>query len=156
MSSDASTFPLRDTPIGDPRAADRRELPGGRANVLSRASTQVRIGVAALLIIVACSALVVVMAADRPSILSPTTHASFFPHWMAGPLGGLWPGLTRNGTTLKYLFTGAVVLMYAGYLAILAAAPRLPLRWVIAAIAAVHAIFLLAPPLALTDVFNYV
>ena len=29
-------------------------------------------------------------------------------------------------------------------------------RWAIAAIVAVHAIFLLAPPMALTDVFNYV
>ena len=29
-------------------------------------------------------------------------------------------------------------------------------RWAIAAILAVHAIFLLAPPLALTDVFNYI
>ncbi len=49
------------------------------------------------------------MAADRPSLLAPTTHTGFFPHWMAGPLGGLWPGLTRNSTTLKYLFTGAIV-----------------------------------------------
>ena len=57
-----------------------------------------------------------VIAADRPSILSPTTHANFFPHWMAGPLGGLWPGLTRNSTTLKYLFRGAIVVMYAAYL----------------------------------------
>ena len=31
---------------------------------------------------------------------------------MAGPLGGLLPGLTRNATTLKYLFTGAIVVMY--------------------------------------------
>ena len=35
---------------------------------------------------------------------------------MAGPLGGLWPGLTRNGTTLRYLFTGALVVMYVAYL----------------------------------------
>ena len=34
--------------------------------------------------------------------------------------------------------------------------PRLRARWVIAAIVAVHAIFLLAPPLALTDIFNYI
>ena len=35
-------------------------------------------------------------AADRPSLLSATTHTGFFPHWMAGPLGGLLPGLTRS------------------------------------------------------------
>lgn len=113
-------------------------------------------GALALAVIVLLSLLVVVMAADRPSLLSATTHSNFLPGWMAGPLGGLWPGLTRNGTTLKYLFTGAIVAMYGAYLAGLAYAPRLPVRWVIAAIAAVHAIFLLAPPLALTDIFNYI
>ena len=75
---------------------------------------------AALFVIVACSLLVVIMAADRPSILSPTTHASFFPHWMAGPLGGLWPGLTRSTTSLRYLFSGAIAAMYAAYLAAIA------------------------------------
>jgi hypothetical protein len=96
------------------------------------------------------------MAADRPSILSPTTHTNFLPHWMAGPLGGIWPGLTHSTTTLKYWFTGAVVAMYVSYAAGLAYIPRLGARWVIGAIVAVHAIFLLAPPLALTDVFNYI
>jgi hypothetical protein len=96
------------------------------------------------------------MGADRPGILSPTTHANYFPHWMAGPLGGIWPGLTRNGTTLKYLFTGAIALMYVSYVVSLAYVPRLRARWAIAAIVAVQAIFLLAPPLALTDIFNYI
>ncbi len=59
------------------------------------------------------------MAADRPSLLSPTTHTNYFPGWMAGPLGGLWPGLTRNGTTLRYLFTGGLVAMYVCYLVLL-------------------------------------
>ena len=106
--------------------------------------------------IVACALFVVVMAANRPSILSATTHANFFPRWMAGPLGGLWPGLTRSSVTLKYLFSGAIVLMYACYLLALVYVPRLRARWAIAAIVAVHVIFLLAPPLALTDIFNYI
>ena len=156
MSSDASTLPLRDTPVADPSAPGDRRLAGGRIKALVGASADSRIGALALLAIVVCSAFVVVLAANRPSILSPTTHAGFFPHWMAGPLGGAWPGLTRNGTTLKYLFTGAVVVMYGGYLAALLYVPRLRARWVIAAIVTVHAIFLLAPPLALTDVFNYI
>ena len=42
--------------------------------------------------IVALSLFIVVIAANRPSLLSPTTHSNFYPHWMAGPLGGLWPG----------------------------------------------------------------
>jgi hypothetical protein len=96
------------------------------------------------------------MAADRPSILSPTTHTNFLPHWMAGPLGGIWPGFTHSTTTLKYWFSGAVVAMYVSYLVGHAYIPRLGARWVIGAIVAAHAVFLLAPPLALTDVFNYI
>ncbi len=114
------------------------------------------IGAYALLTIVLCGALVVVLAADRPSLLSATTHAGFFPRWMAGPLGGLLEGLTRSTTKLKYLFTGALALMYASYVVALKCAPRLQARWAIGAVLAVHVSFFLAPPLALTDVFNYV
>jgi hypothetical protein len=156
MSGDATTLPLRDAPVGSPAGGRRRGVSGRRWGILAGADTGVRVGAVALLAIVVLSAFVVIMAADRPSILSATTHANFLPRWMAGPLGGLWPGLTRNGTTLKYLFSGALVVMYAAYLVGLACAPRLPVRWVVAAIAAVHAIFFLSPPLALTDIFNYV
>jgi len=109
---------------------------------------------------VACSLLFVVVAADRPSLFAATSHAGFFPGWMAGPLGGLWPGLTRNATALKFLFTGAMATMYVSYLLALAYVPsiaeRVRARWAIAAIVGVHAIFFLAPPMALTDIFNYV
>ena len=64
--------------------------------------------------------------ANRPSLLSPTTHTGFFPHWMAGPLGGLLPGLTRNSTTLRYMFTGAIVVMFMRLRVGLRYAPRLP------------------------------
>jgi hypothetical protein len=106
--------------------------------------------------IVLASLLIVLMAADRPSLLTPATHTNFYPRWMAGPLGGLWPSLTDNGVVLKDLFTGGMGLMYVAYVVALRAAPRLPTRWILAAILAVHAVILLAPPLALTDVFNYI
>jgi hypothetical protein len=157
MSSDASTLPLRDTPVGGPKAERRRAFLPRRAGALAEGREHAWIGAAALLVIVACSAFIVVMAANRPSILSATTHTNFFPHWMAGPLGGLWPGLTRSSVTLKYLFSGAIVLMYVSYLLALVYAPRLrSARWAIGAIVAVHVVFLLAPPLALTDIFNYI
>ena len=149
MPGDATTFPLRDPALGGPGLLRR-------ARALARTDVGVRVGAVALVVIVVLSALIVIMAADRPSVLSATTHANFLPRWMAGPLGGLWPGLTRNGTTLRYLFTGSVAVMYVAYLVGLAYAPRLPTRWVIATIGTVHGIFFLAPPLALTDVFNYV
>src|SRR5580692_1107555 len=98
-----------------------------------------QLGVLVLAVIVACSALVLIAAADRPSLLSATTHGGYFPHWMAGPLGGLWPGLTRNGTALRWLFSGAIAVMYAAYLLGLRYVPRLRARWAIGAIVAVHA-----------------
>jgi hypothetical protein len=128
-----------------------------RTSASARAgSREAAIGVGALLVIVLCSLLLVVLAADRPSLLSATSHTGFFPRWMAGPLGGLLPGLTRSSTKLKYLFTGSLVLMYASYLVGLKYVPRLRARWAIGAVLAVHVSFFLAPPLALTDVFNYV
>jgi hypothetical protein len=119
-------------------------------------STDERIAATVLIAIALCAAIVVLAAADRPSVLSATTTANYFPHWMAGPLGGLWPWLTRDPKVLRYLFTGALVVMYASYLLGLKYLPRVPARWTIAAIVGVHLILFLSPPLALTDIFNYV
>jgi hypothetical protein len=156
MQSDAITFPPGASPAGKRPSGGQRWRLAGRARELAGAEEGVLLGTLALASIVALSLFVVLIAANRPSILTPTTHTGFFPRWMAGPLGGLLPGFTDNGTTLKYLFTGAIVVMYVGYMLVLKHAPRMPARWVIAAIVAVHAIYLLAPPMALTDLFNYV
>jgi hypothetical protein len=156
MSGDARAVPLRDRNIGRPASRSGRGLRERSAGALAGASRAQLVGAACLSAILAGSLLIVLLAADRPSALSPTTHASFFPHWMAGPLGGLWPGLTRNGTTLRWLFTGTIALMYGAYLLALAYAPALRTRAIVAAIVLAHAVFLLAPPLALTDVFNYI
>jgi hypothetical protein len=154
MAGDASILPLRDELL------DRGESPRQRlrrvANALAGKPRETRAGAAALLLIVAGCLFLVVITADRPSLLSPTTHANFFPRWMAGPLGGLWPGLTGSGTTLRWIFSATLVAMYAAYVVALKYAGRLPARWVIGAILVVHVIFLLAPPMALTDVFNYI
>src|SRR5438552_16464596 len=143
MSGDARALPLRDTPVGGPAAARRRRLRGRRARALIGASRAQWLGAICLLAIVAGSLLVVVMAADRPSILSPTTHANFFPRWMAGPLGGAWPGLTRNATTLRWVFTGTLAAMYVAYLVALMHGPVLSARAVIASIVLVHGVYLL-------------
>ncbi len=114
------------------------------------------LGVGALVAILGCALVVVLAAADRPSILAATTTPHFFPHWMAGPLGGLWPSLTRSTKALRYLFSGAIMLMYVSYLVGLRYVPRLSPAWAIGAVIGVHLIMFSAPPLALTDVFNYV
>ena len=77
---------------------------------------------------------------------------------MAGPLGGLWPGLTRDGTALRWMFTSGMAAMYVCYVLAISYVPRMrrSARWAIATVVAVHAIFFLAPPMSLTDVFNYI
>jgi hypothetical protein len=153
MSSDASTLPLRDTQVGGP--AVKRGL-RGRVGTLARAGEATWPGAVCLLVIVLCSVIVVLMAANRPSVLSATSHANYFPHWMTGPLGGLLPWMTRSTVALKYLFSGAIVAMYVSYVAALVYVPRLRARSAIATVVAVHVVFFLSPPLALTDIFNYV
>ena len=117
---------------------------------------EVALGVGALVAVLGCALLLVLAAADRPSILAATTTPHFFPHWMAGPLGGLWPSLTRSTKALRYLFSGAIAIMYVSYLVGLRYVPRLSARWAIGAIVVAHLIMFSAPPLALTDIFNYV
>ena len=156
MSSDATTLRLRDAPLTGSPAAPRRE--GTRERTEAQARRETWIGASVLIGLVAISLLFVVMAADRPSLFAATTHTGFFPRWMAGPLGGLWPGLTRDGTTLRWVFTSMMAAMYVGYLIALRYVPAMhsSARWLIATVVAVHAILLLAPPMALTDVFNYI
>jgi alpha-1,6-mannosyltransferase len=154
MSSDAPALPLRDNSAAGAGAG--RSLSLVRARSLARVSSAQWVAGACLLAIVAGSLLIVLVAADRPGILSPTTHAEFFPRWMAGPLGGAWPGLTRDTTTLRWLFSSTVIAMYAAYLLALWFRAGLSARLVIGCAVAVHLIFVLAPPLALTDVFNYI
>src|ERR1700684_962520 len=154
MSSDASTLPLRDAPVGSPTV--RRRLLPGRARAIAGSRERAWVGAVCLAVIVLCSVLVVVVSATRPSLLTPTSHANYFPHWMAGPLGGLMPWFSRSSKLLKYLFSGALVAMYVCYALALRYVPRLRSRWAIATVLAVHLVFFLSPPLALTDLFNYV
>jgi hypothetical protein len=164
MSSDATTLPLRDALLDDPAGAPgagallegRRPPRAERLDVRGGERREQRIGATALVVIGACVALIVLAAADRPSALSAPSHYGFFPHWLAGPLGGLAPWLTRSSQAIKSLFTGALVVMYVAYLVGLRYVPALRARWAIAAVVGVHAILLLSPPLALTDVFNYI
>jgi hypothetical protein len=142
---------------------DGLELPsrkGGRSDPDRRSGAQARretrIGVLVLGLILLGVALVVVAAADRPSFLSAPSHYGFFPGWLAGPLGGLWPGFPRDPAVVKSLFTGTMVCMYVAYLVGLKYVPHLPARYAVGTVLAVHAILLLSPPLSLTDVFNYI
>jgi hypothetical protein len=165
MASDATTLPLRDSLLDVPESASRRatwrrggapvpdELLGAAR---MRTRREMALGASALGTIAVCVTLLVVAAADRPSFLSAPTHYGYFPGWMAGPLGGLWPWFTRSPQAIKSLFTGALLVMYVAYLVGLRYVPALRARWAVATVVGVHAVLLLSPPLSLTDVFNYI
>jgi len=91
MTGDASTLPLRETPQSGVRRRFARRLSRRGAGTLAGTDSGALGGAVAMLTIVILSLLVVLMAANRPSLLAPTTHTNYYPHWMAGPLGGLWP-----------------------------------------------------------------
>jgi len=127
--------------------------------VLSRRSARrwlVPLRAAPLLVVVILCLALVALAAHEASFLSPTASSLSYPSWMAGPLAGLWPSAFPDTLTLEWLVSGALGLMFLAYLLAVRAAPRISPPWVLAAIVAVHLIFLLAPPLQYTDVFNYV
>ena len=149
MSTNATTLPLRGPLAGGADAS--RDGSRDWSDRILRV-----IGGALLVGLVAIALLIVVIAADRPSFLAPTTNNQFFPRWLAGPLGGMVPELTQNRNVLKYVFTFAIAGMYLCYLLALICVPRMRARWAIAAVVAVHLVFLLSPPLSLTDIFNYI
>ena len=97
----------------------------------------------------------VLIAAQHATFLSPPALPRYFPSWMAGPLHGLWDGAPSNRGQLMRLSSWAMAAMYVSYLVILLCLVRVRSRWILAAIVAVHVVFLLAPPLSYTDVFNY-
>jgi hypothetical protein len=155
MSSDASTFPLRQPLLGGAGGVGLQEkASAGDEQAQAATRRALALGALALLSIVAGCALIVVVAADRPTF--PPTHAHFFPGWLAGPLGGLWPGFPYGSDAVRFLFTFSLLAMYVGYLLGLRWIPSLSARWAIATVVGVHVLLFLAPPLALTDIFNYV
>ncbi|HEY1457523.1 MAG TPA: hypothetical protein VGF15_03295 [Solirubrobacteraceae bacterium] len=111
---------------------------------------------AALLGLVALGVVLVALTAAHPSFMTPTANPRYFPAWMAGPLRGLWPQHSLSDHATHTLITAILSVMYLAYLTVLGLSRRLGLRWVLGAILALHLVFLLAPPLQYTDVFNYI
>src|SRR5947209_16109937 len=92
--------------------APRRVAPAVRVD---RARLQRAVGALALVGIVAGSAAVVLAAAQGGSrFLSPVLHRSG-PAWMAGPLGGAWPGRPESTAWLQHALLWDLVLMLACY-----------------------------------------
>jgi Glycosyltransferase family 87 len=127
---DTGSFELRT------RALDsRRSVPRARAGQL---------GLLGLL----ASALVITVAAPQTDALLPESVRPI-PSWLAGPFGGSGFGLGAAP------LIGLLALMFASYALAARSSDRLSARTVLMAIAAFHALVLLAPPLLSTDVFSY-
>jgi hypothetical protein len=73
-----------------------------------------------------------------------------YPGWIAGPFHGLGGPLTHDR------FYGELTGLCGLWLAAWALAGSIRLSWALAAVTVLHAVFLLAPPIGLSDVFNYI
>ena len=112
----------------------------------------------ALMVMILSSLLLVSLAAARPvprGFLVPAAKPGDYPQWIAGPTGALTSWFVATARTERVLFTAVIATMLVAYLLVAFAAPRLRASWVLGAIVVLHLIFVLAPPLTLTDVFNY-
>jgi hypothetical protein len=97
---------------------------------------------------------IVLAAAERRSVLN-SPHRGAFTAWFAGPLHGLVPDLTRNQKLLERDVHHALLAMLAAWLVVVVAGRTVRAPIVIGSVVALNALFLLCPPTALTDVFNY-
>ena len=121
---------------------DALRLPAeGEAGARSRTA---RLGLLGLLV---TFAIVAVCAASTPLLLPEVVRP--IPSWLAGPLGGLGPGLSFG---VLAVVLGA---MFVSYVTVAHRATSLSPRAVLGTIALLHLIILLAPPLVSTDVFSY-
>jgi hypothetical protein len=114
---------------------------------------------AALAVMVLTSLLLVSLAASRtapdPQVLVPVAKPGNYPQWIAGPTGVLTNWFTASAHAERVIFTAVIATMLVAYLVVAYSAPRLRAGWVLASIVVLHVIFLLSPPLTLSDVFNY-
>jgi hypothetical protein len=155
VSAPERVVPPPARPAGPPPAARRppaqRDLGGWEVS----GRVQVLLASMGLAVIVFASLLLVSLAAARPGILVPSAKRGDYPSWLAGPTGVLTNWFVASAHTERVLFTAAIATMLVAYLVVAWVAPRLRATWVLGAIVLVHVIFVLAPPLSLSDVFNY-
>jgi Glycosyltransferase family 87 len=110
-------------------------------------STRARAGRLGLLGLLLTGLVITLGAANTDSMLPESVRP--IPSWLAGPFGAAGFGL---GVAPLIALLG---LMFACYAVVAGSAGRLSARSVLMAIAALHALVLLAPPLLSTDIFSY-
>jgi hypothetical protein len=100
------------------------------------------------------AAAVVVATAERPSLLESSHHGAFT-GWFAGPLRGMLPGLTTSQSMLERGLHDALLAMLAAWVLVVLGGRTVRSGVVIGAVVATNLVFMLCPPFALTDLFNY-
>jgi Glycosyltransferase family 87 len=138
-----------------PGTADSAIEPAAVSSAVPRSLGKVRAGHRTLIANVFLGGMVVsgfLMAAGAAAKhYGPTLHIHHgLPAELRGPLHGL--GLSMSGDVFAALF----IVLGVCYLGVLLFADSVRFRVGIGAIVALHAIFLLAPPLLSSDIFNYV
>jgi hypothetical protein len=113
-----------------------------------------RFGQAALALLVAGALTLVVFATARGSVLVPRSTFGF-PGWEAGPLHFIFGRPKLSYMTLNYSFSAFLALMTITYAVVLLAVRSLSMRLIAVTVVALHLILLMAPPMQLTDLFNY-
>jgi hypothetical protein len=97
---------------------------------------------------------VAAFARSGPTVLVPES-GQVFPPWEAGPLSLSFGHLTHNWQTLDLGFSLMLIAMAGAYLLLVASVRTLSVRAIVACIVLLHLIFLMGPPLQLSDLFNY-
>ncbi|MHB8690156.1 MAG: glycosyltransferase family 87 protein [Solirubrobacteraceae bacterium] len=113
-----------------------------------------RAGLITLGLMVVGAVTLVAFASARGTVLVPRSTFGF-PAWEAGPLHYLFGRPKAGYYTLIYALSGFFVLMTLAYAAALLAVRSLSMRAIVVAVVALHVVLLAAPPMQLTDLFNY-
>jgi hypothetical protein len=138
----SGAFELR-TPALDARTAASRTT-GSRT-----AAARTGLGLLGLAGLLATGVLVAVSAATTDNLLPQTVRAGVGILGLGGSFGNTGINLGTGG------LIAVIVVMFAAYVVTVGAASRLSPVLVLGVIAALHALMLLAPPIASTDVFSY-
>jgi hypothetical protein len=109
----------------------------------------------ALASLVLAAIALVAFATSGPTVLVPRSNLEF-PGWEAGPLHALFSGLPHSQLALNYGLSVLIVAMLVAYCVVIASTRALSLRSIVIVIVALHVILLMAPPMQLTDLFNYI
>jgi Glycosyltransferase family 87 len=116
-----------------------------------RGAARAYLGLGALAAMLGAASVLAIDAAAHNSFLLPDPgHAHRFPDWLAGPL----VGVGAPPTAARFMLL--LLALCGGYAVVLVCAAAIPRRVAVAAIVALHVVFLLGPPLLSTDVFSYI